>query len=80
MVDLIGLAMLEGDISDNTFSGTKATVGANSHRLTSGADFTGSFNGAFYGIGAAEAGDVFNFGSEDNEDGAFAGAFGAARE
>ena len=81
MVNLMGLAMLEGDISDNTFSGTKATVGDdNTHRLTGDADFTGSFEGAFFGVGAAEAGGVFSFGSDDdNEDGAFAGAFGGAR-
>ena len=80
-VDLTGLAMLEGDISGNTFSGTKATVDAtNTHRLTGGEDFTGSFEGAFYGVGAAEAGGVFDFGSDGNEDGAFVGAFGAVRE
>ena len=80
MVDLMGLAMLEGDISDNTFSGTKATVGTNTLGLTADEDFTGSFEGAFFGVGAAEAGGVFSFGSDDNEAGAFAGAFGGARE
>ena len=80
-VNLMGLAMLEGDISGNTFSGTKATVGDdNMHSLTGDADFEGAFSGAFFGVGAAEAGGVFSFGSDDdNEDGAFAGAFGGAR-
>ena len=80
-VDLTGLAMLEGDISGSEFSGTKATVDStNEHRLTADADFEGAFMGAFYGVGAAEAGGVFSFGSDDdNEDGAFAGAFGGAR-
>ena len=78
-VDLMGLAMLEGDISENKFSGTKATVGTNMLNLTAGG-FTGSFNGGFFGVGAAEAGGVFSFGSDNNEDGAFAGAFGGVRE
>ena len=41
---------------------------------------TGTFNGAFFGSKAAEAGGVFHFTSEDNEDGAFAGAFGGDRQ
>ncbi|MDE0174792.1 MAG: transferrin-binding protein-like solute binding protein [Defluviicoccus sp.] len=80
MVDLTGLAMLEGDISGGTFSGTKATVAAdNTQSLTGGEDFTGSFSGAFFGATASEAGGVFDFESEDNEAGAFRGAFGGAR-
>ena len=80
---LMGLARLDGDITGNAFSGTKATVdGNNMFDLTDGADFTGTFNGAFFGSQAAEAGGVFNFNSEDNdnEDGAFAGAFGGDRD
>ena len=80
MVTLTGLATLEGDISENTFSGTEATVGTNTYGLTADEDFTGSFEGAFFGVGAAEAGGVFSFGSEDMEAGAFAGAFGGARD
>ena len=79
-VDLVGLADLEGDIDGNTFSGTEATVDDGPGGLTDGADFTGTFNGAFFGAQAAEAGGVFNFASEDNEDGAFAGAFGGDRQ
>ena len=78
---LDGLAMLEGAIDTNTFSGTKATVAAaNAHRLTADGMFTGSFSGGFYGAKAAEAGGVFDFTSEDAKDGAFRGAFGGNRE
>ena len=79
-VDLVGLAKLKGAIDTNTFSGTKATVGANAFGLTEDGEdgmFTGSFSGGFYGAKAAEAGGVFDFASEDNEAGAFRGAFGA---
>ena len=75
-VNLMGLAELEGAIDTNTFSGTKATVGANDHSLTEDAKFTGSFSGGFYGKQAAEAGGIFDFTSEDAEAGAFRGAFG----
>ena len=80
MVNLMGLAMLEGDISGGMFSGDKATVGAdNTNNLTGGEDFSGSFSGAFFGDTASEAGGVFDFGSDDNEAGAFRGSFGGAR-
>ena len=74
-----GLATLEGAIDTNTFSGTKATVVANTHGLDSDGTFTGSFSGGFYGSKAAEAGGVFDFTSEAAEDGAFRGAFGGDR-
>ena len=45
------------------FSGSKATVGANAHGLTSGGKFSGSFDGGFYGAKAAEAGAIFDFDS-----------------
>ena len=78
---LTGLATLEGAIDTNTFSGTKATAMAgNRHGLDSDGEFTGSFSGGFYGAKAAEAGGVFDFTSEDAEDGAFRGAFGADRK
>ena len=78
---LTGLATLEGAIDTNTFSGTKATVMDNDpHGLDSDGKFTGSFSGGFYGAKAAEAGGVFDFTSEDQEDGAFRGAFGADRK
>ena len=79
-VDLDGLAKLDGTIDTNTFAGTKATVGTNSHRLTAAGMFKGSFSGGFYGAKAAEAGGVFDFTSEDAEDGAFRGAFGGDRD
>ena len=46
---LTDLATLDGSIDGSMFSGTKATVGANAHGLTSGGKFSGSFNGGFYG-------------------------------
>ena len=78
-VNLMGLATLKGDIDTNTFSGTTATVGANENGLTAAAKFTGSFSGGFYGTKAAEAAGIFDFTSEDAEDGAFRGAFGGDR-
>ena len=83
---LMGLATLEGAIDTNTFSGTKATAMAGDpHGLDSDGKFTGSFSGGFYGTKAAEAGGVFDFASDDdddgaNEGGAFRGAFGADRK
>ena len=76
---LDGLASLTGVIEENTFSGEKATVPTNALGLTAGADFTGSFNGGFYGTAGAEAGGIFDFTSEDAEDGAFRGSFGGDR-
>ena len=84
---LADLAVLEGDIAGSAFEGTEASVHdtdtaidniQNDSGLNTSADakFTGSFSGAFYGAKAAEAGGVFDFESEGNEDGAFRGAFG----
>ena len=80
-VNLIGLAELEAEITDNTFAGTEdATVAApNTYGLVSTGDFEGTVNGGFYGPEAGEAGGVFDYASEDNEDGAFRGAFGGRR-
>ena len=77
---LTDLATLSGDISGNTFSGTKATVEVNGHGLTEDGKFTGEFSGGFYGSKAAEAGGVFDFTSEDAEAGEFSGAFGGNRD
>ena len=78
---LAGLATLEGTVDTNTFSGTKATVMADDpHGLDSDGKFTGSFSGGFYGKQAAEAGGIFDFTSEDQEAGAFRGAFGGDRD
>ena len=52
-------------------------MGTNTFNLTAGADFTGTFDGGFFGSKAVEAGGVFNFNSD--EDGGFAGAFGGER-
>ena len=79
--DLMGLAMLDGDLTGSEFSGTKATVGAgNEYGLIAGGKFTGKFSGGFYGDGAVEAGGIFDFTSTDIADGAFRGAFGARIE
>ena len=75
---LTDLATLEGSIDGSMFSGTKATVGANAHGLTSDGKFSGSFDGGFYGTKAAEAGAIFDF--ESTDAGAFRGAFGGAKE
>ena len=79
-VNLDMLAELTGDITDNTFMGTEATtVATPMGRVAGGEDFTGNFHGGFFGDRAAEAGGVFDFRSEDNEDGGFTGAFGGTR-
>ena len=79
-VNLDMLAELTGDITDNTFMGTEATtVATPMGRVAGGEDFTGNFHGGFFGDRAAEAGGVFDFRSDDNEDGGFTGAFGGAR-
>ena len=81
---LTGLATLEGTIDTNTFTGTKAAVMAedaeNPHGLDVDGKFTGSFSGGFYGKQAAEAAGIFDFTSEDQEAGAFRGAFGGDRD
>ena len=76
---LTGLAKLEGSLSGNGFSGTKATVGTdNMFDLTAGATFTGMFEGGIYGADGAEAGGIFDFSSTSG--GAFRGAFGGHRD
>ena len=73
------LATLTGDIDENTFQGTEATtMGTPKGRLAADTDFTGVFNGGFFGSKAAEAGGVFDF--QSSKDGAFTGAFGGDRE
>ena len=73
--DLTGLAMLEGKMTGNGFSGTKATVGAdNTFDLDSDGTFAGSFSGNIYGPAGDEAAGVFSF--SGGEAGAFRGAFG----
>ena len=76
---LTGLATLSGDISGNTFSGTKVSDIERSDLSSDADDFMGSTSGGFFGTRAAEAGGVFSFTSDGNEDGAFSGAFGGTR-
>ena len=78
-VNLNDLAKLEGTVDTNTFSGTKASGISSMHGLASDGTFKGSFSGGFYGKQAKEAGGIFDFTSEDAEDGAFRGAFGGNR-
>ena len=70
--DLMGLAMLKGDMSGYGFSGTTATVSHND--LDSGGKFKGEFSGGIYGNNGEEAAGVFDF--DGDEAGAFTGAFG----
>ena len=76
---LTGLATLSGTITGNTFSGTEVSDITHGSLSSDEDDFTGSTSGGFYGTRAAEAGGVFSFTSDGNEDGAFSGAFGGAR-
>ena len=76
---LTGLATLSGDITGSTFSGSKVSDITHDSVSNDADDFTGSTYGGFYGTRAAEAGGVFIFTSDGNEDGAFSGAFGGAR-
>ena len=85
---LTDLIVMEGAISGNRFSGNKASVHdtdpaenafANTSGLAQNAKLEGSFNGGFFGELAAEAGGVFSFTTDGNEDGAVTGAFGGQR-
>ena len=77
--ELTGLATLTGKITGNTFEGSKAKLAASPMGGLTAADFTGSFSGGFYGAKAVEAGGIFDFTSEDAENGAFRGAFGGKK-
>ena len=70
--DLEGLAMLEGTLSGNTFSGEDVTV--DHVDMNANGTFEGSFSGAIYGPDGAEAAGVFSF--DGGDAGAFVGAFG----
>ena len=81
MVDLMGLAKLDGMISGDKFSGTKAPqVMAGDGGLKASGTFTGSFSGAFFGPKAAEAGGVFDYTSTEMKAGEFSGAFGGDKD
>ena len=79
-VNLNMLAELTGDITDNTFLGTEATtMPIPMGGVAGGKDFTGRLpTAASSGTGRRKAGGVFDFRSEDDEDGGFTGAFGGA--
>ena len=87
-VTLDDLVTLDGGIEGNTFSGTEAAIHdteaddegiQNGSPLNMAGEFTGAFEGGFFGSAANEAGGVFDFTSKDNKDGAFRGSFGGAR-
>ena len=81
MVDLMGLATLDGTITGDRFKGTKVTgVMAGAGGLDASGTFTGSFSGAFFGPKAAEAGGVFDYTSKDMKAGEFNGAFGGDKD
>ena len=81
MVDLMGLAKLDGTITGDRFKGTKVTgVMAGDGGLDASGTFTGSFSGAFFGPKAAEAGGVFDYTSKDMKAGEFSGAFGGDKD
>ena len=77
---LMELATLTGDITENTFEGTKM-MGVGTIGGLDGADaaYTGDFRGGFFGSLAEEAGGVFTYTSTDKENGEFTGAFGGDR-
>ena len=81
MVDLMGLATLDGTITGDRFKGTKVSgVMAGEGGLDASGTFTGSFSGAFFGPKAAEAGGVFDYTSTDMKAGEFRGAFGGDKD
>ena len=85
VIDIQGLAYLQGDISGDRFSGTDARVtseDATSKSITASPDgslYTGTFSGAFFGPDAVEIGGVFDFTSEGKTAGEFRGAFGGLK-
>ena len=81
-VTLVDLVTLDGGIEGNTFSGTEAAIHdtsadvgiQNGSPLNMAGEFTGAFEGGFFGSAANEAGGIFDFTSKDNKDGAFRGS------
>ena len=73
---LTGLATLEGTLSGNGFSGTKAPRSVTTTWIASGT-FAGEFSGGIYGPTGSEAAGVFDF--DGDEAGAFVGAFGGTQ-
>ena len=80
VVELTDFAEFKGSIDNNKFSGSRASMREGDHKLsTKDNKFTGSFEGAFFGSIAKEAGGVFDYKSVGNKEGAFRGAFGGVR-
>jgi hypothetical protein len=75
---LAGLATLDGTLSGNAFSGTKATNITHSDLNPTG-NFTGSFSGGIYGADGSEAAGVFDF-AGGAAGGSFRGAFGGKED
>ena len=75
--DLKGLAMLEGTLDGNGFSGMTATQISHAD-LDSTGTFTGEFSGNIYGEKGTEAAGVFDFAG--GEAGSFRGAFGGTNQ
>ena len=75
--DLDGLAMLEGTLDGNGFSGMTATQISHDD-LDSLGDFEGEFSGNIYGDKGEEAAGVFEFAG--GEAGSFTGAFGGTNQ
>ena len=73
---LDNLAMLEGTLSGNGFSGMTAKA-INHDDLDAAGTFTGEFSGGIYGPTGSEAAGVFDF--DGGEAGAFVGAFGGTQ-
>ena len=91
VVTLTDLATFKGGIAGNEFGGTGVSASAhdtdpdtagvqNTSGIATDGAFTGMFEGAFFGEDAEEAGGVFDFDSEDSEDGAFTGSFGVVQQ
>ena len=76
--DLNNLAMLEGTLDGNGFSGMKATVDSGHTDLDPSGTFVGEFSGGIYGDKGEEAAGVFDF--DGGEAGAFVGAFGGTNQ
>ena len=85
VVTLTNLATFKGGIDGNTFGGSGVSASAhggvqNTSGVATDGDFEGMFEGAFFGDDAEDAGGVFDFDSDDSEDGAFTGSFGTVQQ
>ena len=80
-VTLAGLATLSGAIDGSEFSGASpaSVTASDDSGLDAAGVFTGTMSGAFFGPQGKEVGGVFDYSSLNDVEGAFRGAFGAAR-